>query len=104
MRIRDIFMRMREKTSVQADGNKYYIQSYADRKQGNIKRGDETLLIRYCVNNDKVLMAFSKENNSKEFGYKNYGIDLGADVIEVKKISHENVTELYRVLIALGNN
>lgn len=104
MKIRDIFMRMQEETSVKADGNKYYIQPYAGGMQGNIKRRDDTLLIRYYVSNDKVFVAFAKKDSLKEFDYKNYGINLDADVIEVKNLLHENAAELYRVFAVLGNN
>lgn len=104
MQIGDIIKRMQEETSVKADGNKYYIQSYAGGKKGNIKREDETLLIRYDVSNDKIFVAFAKKNSPKEFDYKNYGISLGADVIDVNSILHENATELCRVLVALGKN
>lgn len=104
MKVRDILVRMQENNSVKVDDKKYYLQSYAGGMQGNIKRRDGTLLIRYYVSNDKVFVAFAKKNNPKEFDYKNYGIDLGADVIKVKSISHENATELYRVLVVLGNH
>lgn len=104
MKIKDIFMRMQEKASVEDDGNKYYLQPYAGGMQGNIKRRDDTLLIRYYVSDDKVFVAFAKKDSPKEFDYKNYGIDLDTDLSEIKNISHENATELHRVLVAIVNN
>jgi hypothetical protein len=104
MKMKDILARMQESKFVKVANEDYYLQAYSARKQGNIKRQDGTVLIRYRVINGKIFVAFAKANSPKEFDYKNYGIDLGADAIEVKKISHENATELYRVLVALGSN
>ena len=103
MKIKHIFARKQENKFVKVANKGYYLQSYSGGMQGNIKRQDETVLIRYHMINDKIFIAFAKKDCPKEFDYKNYGIDLGADVIEVKNISHENATELYRVLVALGN-
>ena len=103
MKIKYFFTRIQENTCVKVANKGYYLQSFSGGTQGNIKRQDETVLIRYHMINDKIFIAFAKKDCPKEFDYEKYEIDLGADVIEVKNFLHENAAELYRVLAALEN-
>lgn len=77
---------------------KYVLQVYSNGKQGNIKRSDKTVLVRFNIDEDDINFCFSKKNNPREFGYDKYSISLESELTAVKKIPHHDAEELYMVL------
>lgn len=82
----------------------HVLQVYANGKQGNIKRFNGTVLVRFDIDEYNIDFCFSKKNNPMEFGYDKYSISLEAGLSAVKNIPHYDAEELYMVLSDFMNN
>lgn len=78
----------------------YRIKIYSDGMNGNIKKHNETILCRFCMeqSKQKIWFSFAKECCTTEFGYKKFPILYSEDITEIKKIEHKDAKELSEVI------